>query len=89
MEYCIDGENIFCIKCYKDYSNNEYCALCMKQVQGDWIQCDQKPCEKWIHIACDGYFKLKKGTERLEKINYSCPTCRKLEKRKIYRNVIE
>lgn len=60
QDYCSDGTYIFCLKCYKDYTNNEYCALCMKEVHGDWVQCDQKPCEKWIHISCDNYFKQKK-----------------------------
>lgn len=89
QEYCVDGNNIFCVKCFKDYQSEEYCALCMREAYGEWIQCDQRPCEKWIHISCDTYFKDKKGREPLEKLNYSCPNCRKLERRKILRNVIE
>lgn len=50
----------------------------MKEAHGDWVQCDQRPCEKWIHISCDNYFKEKKIIEPIEKLNYSCPQCRVL-----------
>lgn len=41
QEYCVKDSNIFCVNCFKDYTKNEYCALCMREASGHWIQCDQ------------------------------------------------
>lgn len=61
QEYIIEDKNIFCLKCHKDFKNNEYCAMCMKEMGGKWVQCDNGDCKKWIHIICDKYFKDKEN----------------------------
>jgi hypothetical protein len=89
QEYVIEERSIFCLKCHKDYKNNEYCAMCMKEMGGKWVQCDNGDCKKWIHIICDGYFRDKENKEALDKSKYTCPCCRLKDRRKIIKWVIE
>lgn len=89
QEYVVEEKNTFCTKCYKDYKNNEYCAMCMKEAGGRWIQCDMSECKNWIHLSCDNYFRDKEAKSALDKANYTCPFCRLKERRKMFKWVIE
>jgi hypothetical protein len=57
---------MFCKKCIKDFKNNDYCIVCVKENQNKyvhWVQCDRENCNKWVHASCDPYFKLKDHKE--------------------------
>lgn len=74
----------FCFNCAKEFKLENYCPFCcqLSVVEDglEWIQCEAKDCERWVHIECeifDGFADLKAKIEiEGDAFIYYCKKCR-------------